>query len=293
ARSRAQRRPGVRGVPPPCRRPRRGRSSRGAGRHGRRRALRHRADDRPRPDGPHRRRPVGDRHPRDAVRRGAAGRPRPARLGRPRPLHPLQGPLCRRAVRHARLLRLLRARRAHDLHGAAVDAQRPPGPQEGPRRRDQHGSAGAWLPRRGRLRAGREAAALGPSHLRRHGRRRDAGGQQLGGDDDRAALRARQPHRRRRSQPAPAGRAHGGHQAARAVRRQVAQLRLGGPRGRRPRPWRAAGGLRAVGLRITRRGGRQHHEGQGRVVHRGSRRVAPQGADSRAGRGRAGGAGPM
>ena len=72
--------------------------------------------------------------------------------------------------------------------------------------------------------------------VRRHGRRRDAGGQQLGGSDDRAALRAREHHRGGGPQPPPAGRAHGGDQAPGPVRAQVGELRVGGPRDRRPRP---------------------------------------------------------
>ena len=52
-------------------------------------------------------------------------------------------------------------------------------------------------------------------------------------------------HRDRRPQPPAAGRAHRGDQAAGAARRQVGQLRLGGARGRRARPRRAAGRVRA------------------------------------------------
>ena len=106
-----------------------------------------------RPARPHRRRPLGHGHPRHAVRRGARRRSRAPGSPRPRPLHPEQGPLRRRAVRHAGALRLLPAARAGHVHGAAVAAQRPPEPQQGAGRRDEHRPARPRLPGRRRMRA--------------------------------------------------------------------------------------------------------------------------------------------
>ena len=128
----------------------------------------------------HRRGSLGDRHPRDALRRGARRRPHGPGPAGPRPVHPQQGPLRRRALRHARALRLLPARGAGHVHGAAVGAQRPSQSHEGAGRGDQYRPARPRLPRRRRLRAGRPPARAGLPHVRRAGRRRAAGGHPTG-----------------------------------------------------------------------------------------------------------------
>ena len=145
------------------------------------------------------------------------------------------------AVRHPGALRLLRPGRAGYLRRAAVRAQRPPEPDQGARGGDQHGPAGTRVPGGRRDGAVRAAAGLAPAYLRGARRRRAAGRQQLGGRHDGFALRPVLADSPSSTATAPAGRPHRGDQATRAAGRQVGQLRLGGPRSRRPRSCAAAG----------------------------------------------------
>ena len=145
-----------------------------------------------------------------------------------RPLHPEQGPLRRRAVRDARALRLLPARRARHVHGAAVAAQRP---SRTARR------CPAWRPtpgRSGTASRSRSAARWPPGCAGCDWRTFVVlgDGELQEGSNWEAAMTAAHyglddAHRDRRPQPPPAGRPHGGHQAPRAARRQVARASAG------------------------------------------------------------------
>ena len=209
-------------------------------------APRHRHDDRPRAARPHRRRPLGHRHPGHAVRRRARRRPAAAGPARPRPVHPQQGPLRRpRSTPRSPTAASSRARssrrswRRCRCSTAIPTARRCPGVETntGPLGHGFPVAVGCALAARLRGASWRTFVVLGDGELQE-------------GSNWEAAMTAahyepRLAHRGRRPQPPPAGRAHGGDQAARAARRQVAQLRLGGARRRRARPRGAAGGVRA------------------------------------------------
>src|SRR5437868_4710460 len=76
-----------------------------------------------------RRRDVGHRHPGDAVFRRVAHRPRQARRSRARPLYLEQGPLCGRALYHARSCRFFSTRRTPYVRTAPFAPERAPRPQ--------------------------------------------------------------------------------------------------------------------------------------------------------------------
>ena len=94
---------------------------------------------------------------------------------------------------------------------------------------------------------------------------------------------ARQPDADRRPQPPAAGRRHRGDQRPRAAGRQVARLRLGRRRGRRPRP-RGAAAMPRRAARPARQAAlrhRPHRSRDGRVLHGGPGALAPRRAQPR------------
>ena len=107
--------------------------------------------------GPHRRRPLGHRHPRGRLLVRARRSTRPARTDPSRDRFVLSKGHCAAAL-YSTLAScgfFPRARAGH-LRPAALAAQRPPQPGQGPGRGDQHRPARPRLPGRHRLRAGRQ-----------------------------------------------------------------------------------------------------------------------------------------
>jgi hypothetical protein len=143
---------------------------------------------------------------------------RHARTSRTATASSQQGPLRRRALRDARAVRLLPHGGARHVHGAAVDAQRSPRPLRRSRasRRTRGRSATASVAV-GCALAARLAGRRLP-HLRRAGRRRDAGGSNWEAAMTAAHYGLGSLTGDRRPQPAAAGRADRGDQAARALR---------------------------------------------------------------------------
>ena len=162
-----------------------------------------------------------------------------------RPLRPEQGPLRRRALLDARVRRLLPRCALSTLHAAALAAQRPPEPQQGARRRDQHRARSATAcPSPSAQAIAAEIDRRRLPRLRRHRRRRAAGGQQLGGPDGGRHFKLDNltaiVDRNRLQQGARTEDTN----APRPARRQARRLRLGGAGDRRPRLRPAARALR-------------------------------------------------
>ena len=287
AQSRSSHRPQVHGAPPPP-------GARGSPdpgldppRHGDGGPPAHRRDDRRRAARPHRRRPVGHRHPRHALRRGARRRPGRTRTGptatasssaratarrRCTPRSPTAGSSRRRSWTPSW--------RRCPRSTAIPTGPRCPGVETntGPLGHGFPVAVGCALGRAAaRAQRCRTFVVLGDGELQE-------------GSNWEAAMTAGHygldsPHRDRRPQPAAAGRAHRGHQAPRAAGRQVASF---GWEVREVDGHDHAALLRRVRAVDHRRRpvarDRQHDQGQGRVVHGGPRRVAPQGAHAGAGR---------
>ena len=198
--------------------------------HGGRRAPLGRDDGRPRRPRPHRRRPLG--RPTSWSRSSArcSTSTRASRPTRTRPLHPQQGPLRRRALRHARPLRLLPADAARHVRPPLSPLNGHPNRTKVPGVETNTGPLGHGFPVAVGCALAAQLHGSTTAHVRRARRRRAAGGQQLGGGHDRRPTTGSQPHRDRRPQPPAAGRPDRGDQAARAAGRQVVALRLGGAR---------------------------------------------------------------
>ena len=250
-----------------------------AGRRGHRRTPRHPDHDPRRRPGPRRRRPVGHRHPRDGLLARARPRSRAARRPAARPLRAEQGALRRGALLHAGLLRLLPTRRAGHLRPAALAAQRPPEPGQGPR---------AWRPTPGPLGHGFPVAtgcALGA---------------QVTGEDYRTIVVMGDGEMQEGSnwEAAMTAAHYGLHHLTAVVDRNRLQQGARTEDTKTLEPlhdkWTSFGwetrridghdhlalrrGDGALDDRQAGRDRRRHHQGQGRLLHGGPGRVAPQGA---------------
>ena len=251
-----------------------------------------RDDGRPRRARAHRRRPLRDRHPRGALRRGAGRRPGRSRRGTtatasssarataPAPCTP-----------RSRTAASSPATSCH-VHGAALGAQRPPEPQQGPGRGDQHRPARPRLPRRRRLALAaklrgldyRTFVVLGDGELQ-EGSNWEAAMTAAHYDLDNLTAIV---DRNRLQQGA---RTEDTKQLEPLADKWAAfgfEVRVD----RRPRLHAAARRARAVQHRQAGRRHRQHDQGQGHLVHGGPRGVAPQGPVRRPGPDRAAGARP-
>ena len=173
---------------------------------------------------------VDGRHRRRALRARAPGRAGQARTGRSRDRFILsKGHAGARRLCGARRARLLPGRMARHATIRTARSSRATsrtrvcrGSSSRPARSATgSASAPAWRMRR----SGSAATHRG---VRAHERRRMRRGLQLGGDAVRRPSPARQPRRHRRLQQDPEPRARSPRRWARAVRRQVARVRLGG-----------------------------------------------------------------
>src|SRR5581483_4075280 len=229
----------------------------------------------------------------DLVLRRPEARSCATALGWARSFHSQQRPLRGGALQRSRHARLVRGGSALDLHGAALEAQRPSEPAQGAGCRIEYRTARSWPAGRRRLCDCGASLRRRLAHVRRTRRRRVAGRFELGGRHGGRPSWPRQPDRHRRSQSAAAGCTHRGDQSSGAARRQVARFRLGGGGGRWPRRRRFVRVPQCAGYRPAALPHRAHHQGQGRLLHGGSRRVASQSPERAAGAGRARGARAM